>query len=319
LIFPHQTSPINIIQGPLAGISSAPFRLLVTEYGAPAFSYTEMISCKTLMHKSSAEISPFLAKLNGEGPMGVQLSGTSTTDLAEAVRIATANGADTIDLNCGCPVTKIRRRGAGSAHLNDPARLARLIDAMKQNTSLPVSIKIRVDGPFSEKNNQHLIEMIRNSGLDFLIVHGRNWQDTYETPCRYEEIKFFVNSLKIPVIGNGDISDGSSLANMLDTGCAGVMISRASVGQPWLIKNLLAELKDEPIIIPTSQEIGAIFYRHVELLATFLGKELDALRQSRKFCKYYARNQPWNEAFCYEIYNSETLNQLAEIVKKYFG
>ena len=312
----QRTFPLNLIQGPLAGISSAPFRLLATEYSAPAFAYTEMISCKTLIHAKETPL--LLKKWEGEGPLGVQLSGTSPTELAEAVRIVTATGADLIDLNCGCPVNKIRRRGAGSALLSEAGKLFQLINAMKQNTHLPVSIKIRVDGDSPDRFNPDIARAITEAGTDFLIVHGRHWQDTYETPCRYEEIQYFVEALTIPVIGNGDIACEASLRAMLATGCAGAMLARATVGQPWLIGRLAATLSGQPFRVPTLEETGRLFLRHASLLSDFLGSERDAVRQTRKFCKYYARHQPWQAIFHAEVNQCDTLAGLGGFVQRYF-
>ncbi len=313
------TFPINIIQGPLAGISSAPFRWMVSRYGKPALTYTEMISCKTLIqHAKKNSPSPFLQKLPGESPLGVQLSGTCPLELAEAVKIATDSGADTIDLNCGCPVKKIRRRGAGSALLSNPTKLYQLILAMKKNTHIPVSIKIRVDGNSSEKLNNAIVDIVQDSELDFLTVHGRHWQENYESSCHYEQIKFFVEALKIPVIGNGDIACHSSLKKMLATGCAGVMISRASVGQPWLIQHLAARHLEKSPVIFTQNAIGELFLQHILLLANFFGSDIAALQHARKLCKYYARNLPNQESFCLAVRDCKKLNLLQKITSQFF-
>ncbi|MDX1902363.1 MAG: tRNA-dihydrouridine synthase [Gammaproteobacteria bacterium] len=308
----------NIIQGPLAGISSAPFRLLSWRYSKPAFSYTEMVSCKTLIHHRNISELSLVRKLPGEGPVGVQLSGTCPKEVAEAVKIVTNVGADLIDLNCGCPVKKIRRRGAGSAHLSQPTKLYQLIHAMKQNTSLPVSIKIRVDGASDDAFNQEIAKAVSDAGADFLIVHGRHWQDDYSVTCHYDQIHFFVDALNVPVIGNGDIACASSLMRMLQTGCAGVMVSRAGVGRPWLIGNMIAEIQGGEIYRPTSEEAGKVFIEHVRLLADFSGSEVLALLQARKFCKYYARNIPDRAAFCVAVNACDNVKDLEDIYYTFF-
>jgi len=280
----------NIIQGPLAGISCAPFRQLVWQHSEPAFCCTEMISCKTLLHQSEYSARRFIKKDLQEGPVCFQLSSNNPYELGEAVKRVTDYGADLIDLNCGCPVKKIRSRGAGSKLLQNLLLLEQLIVAMKNNTSVPVSIKIRVEGQGEDKFHQELIKVISNSGLDFVIVHGRHWTEHYETPCRHDQIKYFVDNLKIPVIGNGDIKCVESLREMFSTGCAGVMIGRAGVGQPWLIKKLMAEYNGENFTAPNLSEISAIFFQHVSDLAQLLGNEKFALIQARKFGKYYAKS-----------------------------
>lgn len=283
-IFPH-----NIIQGPLAGISCAPFRKLIWQYSEPAFCCTEMISVKTLLHQSEYSARRFIRKDPSEGALCFQLSSSDPGELAEATKRVTDYGADLIDLNCGCPVKKIRSRGAGSKLLLDTQKLSQLIAAMKNNTTVPVSIKIRVEGLGKETFHQELVNMISDSGLDFLVVHGRHWTEHYETACRHDQIKYFVDNLKIPVIGNGDVKCVESLQKMFDTGCAGVMIGRAGVGQPWLIRKLMTEMNHHTFHKPDLAEISEIFFSHVSELASLLNNEKFAVIQSRKFAKYYAK------------------------------
>jgi tRNA-dihydrouridine synthase B len=319
LTLKNKTFPVNIIQGPLAGISCAPFRLLTWRYSQPAFSCTEMISCKTLIHQPHALQQRFVKKDAMEGPVCFQLSGSDPNEIAQATKIVTDYGADLIDLNCGCPVNKIRSKGAGSGLLTEPQKLYYLIKAMKQNTSVPVSIKIRVEGNAPEKFNKELVKVVSDAGADFLVVHGRHWTEHYETPCRHDQIQYFVEQLTIPVIGNGDIACVASLKKMFATGCAGVMIGRAGVGQPWLIKKLMAEMRGEEYIPPTLQEIGAVFLEHVERLIELLGNEKFVILQARKFAKYYARPLTTRAAFTDAVNMCDNLVSLKEICERYFS
>jgi tRNA-dihydrouridine synthase B len=314
----NTTFPVNLIQGPLAGISCAPFRSLTWRYSRPAFSCTEMISCKTIIHQPLQAKQRYISKDPGEGPVCFQLSGTDPDELAEAVKRVTAHGADLIDLNCGCPVKKIRSRGAGSKLLTNPTTLYQLIRAMKENTHVPVSIKIRVDDG-DEKFNHEVATVVSDAGADFLIVHGRHWTEHYETPCRYDAIAYFVQAMKIPVIGNGDIACVESLQRMLATGCAGVMIGRAGVGQPWLIGRLMAALQQLPFQLPENSEIRLVLLEHVESLATLLGGEKFAILQARKFAKYYARHLSARAEFHTRVNQCEDLASFAAICQNYFG
>lgn len=286
----NKTFPVNLIQGPLAGYTGAPFRYLTWKYGKPAFSCTEMLSCKALIYKQKKMYQRYVAKHPAEGLVCFQLFGDNPADLAEATKIVTDYGADLIDLNCGCPVKKVRRQGAGSSLLSDTAKIYAMIRAMKQNTHLPVAIKIRVEGDGQEKFNASLAQAVNDAGADFLVVHGRRWTDTYATPCRYDQIEFFVETVKAPVIGNGDVFDLVSLKKMFATGCAGVMIARAGIGQPWLTKKLIAELTQKEFIMPTPTEIETIFAEHITLLAEMFGNKKHAELHARKLAKYYKRN-----------------------------
>ena len=318
LILGQTSYSSNLIQGPLAGISCAPFRVLTARYSQPAFSCTEMISCKTLLHQSSSAQKRLVMKDSEEGPLCFQLAGSDPNELALATKIVSDLGADLINLNCGCPVKKIRRKGAGSSLLLEPLKLLQLIQAMKQSTHLPVSIKIRVENQ-DEIFHEDLLKVLKDSGLDFLIVHGRHWTEHYDIPCRYDSIAFFAQNLKIPVIGNGDVACIASLERMLATGCAAVMIARAGVGQPWLIKKLTAEINQEVFITPSLQEIGAVFMEHVLRLKDLLEDERFAILQARKFAKYYARPLTTRAEFCMAVNECENLKDLERLTSRYFN
>ncbi len=313
-----KTFPNNLIQGPLAGVSCAPFRLLTWQYSQPAFSCTEMISCKTLIHQSLLSQKRFITKDQKEGPVCFQLAASESQELAEGVKIVTDYGADLIDLNCGCPVKKIRSKGAGSGLLSDANKLYKLITTMKQNTPVPVSIKIRVDGDSDEKFNEEIARVVSDAGADFLVVHGRHWRERYDIPCRHDEIRFFVEALKIPVIGNGDIRCIDSLQKMFATGCAGVMIARAGVGQPWLIRQLIAQINQEKFTPPGSKEIAAIFIEHVTQLITLSGSEKHAILQARQLAKYYARGLACRTEFCAAVNVAENLSDFKASCLRYF-
>lgn len=305
------------IHAPLAGVSAAPFRVLAWQHGQPAFTCTEMISCKTLL-KPNADHKRYWFKDPREGVLCFQLSGNHPAELGEAVQRATEYGADLIDLNCGCPVKKIRSKGAGSKLLTDPQTLFQLITAMKQNTSKPVSIKIRVEGKSGDRFHQELVTVIKESGLDFLTVHGRHWTEHYETPCQHEHIAFFAQELSIPVIGNGDVCDVTSLQTMLATGCQGVMIGRAGVGQPWLTKQLYAAINHLPFTPPSLPAIGGYFLQHIRDLSSLLTNETIALFQARQLGKYYARELPAHNEWVNALHQCNDLSTLEQLVQHYF-
>ena len=318
LVIGHKEFPVNIIQGPLAGVSCAPFRKLIWRYSQPAFACTEMISCKTLLHNPISEQRRFVEIDKAEGPVCFQLSSSDPRELGEATRLVTEYGADIIDLNCGCPVKKIRKRGSGSKLLSYPEKLHALICAMKENTHQPVTVKIRVDGGSGDGFNAQMAEMLNCASPDAVIVHGRHYTEHYETPCNYEEIRYFVERLNMPVIGNGDIACADSLRAMLETGCAGVMIARAGVGQPWLIDRLISELAEQPFVGPTQAEIGEVFIEHIVALSELLGSERFAVYQARALIKYYARSIARRAALREKANVCNTISELESVCADFF-
>jgi tRNA-dihydrouridine synthase B len=282
----NQMFASNLIQAPLAGVSCAPFRALIAQFGGAAYCVTEMVSAKTLLGKPEAR---YIYKSPAEGPLCFQLSGNNATELASAAIRAVEYGADLIDLNCGCPVPKIRKKQAGSSWLARSTHLAEVIRAIKAVINIPLSIKIRVDGQSGDRFNLEVIHAAEDAGADFLIVHGRHWSEHYETPARLDEIAFIVQHSGLPVIGNGDVKDTPSLRKMFEvTGCQGIMIGRASVGKPWLFQQLQYEDQGLSYTPPCSTKIEALLAQHIAGLSELEGPEIATL-QARKFAKYYQR------------------------------
>lgn len=314
----NKSFTVNLIQAPLAGFSCAPFRLLTRRYGNLAFSCTEMISCKSLLQRPPSAYKRYFAKDPREGAICYQLFGNNPQELATATKIVTDHGADLIDLNCGCPVRKVRSQGAGSSLLSNQNNLYQMIRALKNNTHLPVSVKIRVEGASGEKFNSELAKIIADAEPDFLVVHGRHWTEHYDHPCNYEQIQFFVETMKIPVIGNGDVACINSLTKMFATGCAGAMIGRAGVGRPWLSKQLIAACNNEEFHSPAASEVGMIFLEHIRLLAGFLQSEKIAILHARKLAGQYARGIKNKAELCTAVNSCITMSDLETLCQQFF-
>lgn len=317
LIIGAKTFDTNLIQAPLAGISCAPFRELVWQFGGIAYCCTEMLSAQHLAR--GIDRSPrYHTKFANEGPLCWQLSGNHPDIMAKASERAIALGADLIDLNCGCPQPKIRKKGCGSKLLTDEHKLSALVQAMRQDPSIPVTVKIRVDYDHGEHCDINVVKMLEQAGADAIIVHGRHWSHDYETPCQLEAIAKIVESVSLPVIGNGDIHDAASLQNMFtQTGCAGFMIARASVGQPWLFQQLTAELQGQSFQPPTSDQIGQLFLQHLHGLIELEG-ETNAILQCRKFGKYYAQHLPNQNDFLKQFYQIDQVTDVEQCIRQFF-
>ena len=298
----------NLIQGPLAGVSNSAFRRLVWKYGAPAFCYSEMISCKTLIYDKPERHLRYTHKAPNEKFLCMQISGHVPSEVSQAVVIAEQLGANLIDLNCGCPKQKIRSKGSGSRLLSDPSKLYQLLYALKRASTKPVIAKIRVDGFSRDRFNHQVAAAIADAGVDACVVHGRHWTDDYTVAVNYQDIAYFVNELSIPVIGNGDVCDLLSLRHMQATGCAGVMISRAGMGQPWIT----AQFEPWPIA-----QRGTMLLEHVDHLIELIGEKI-AVFESRKFAKYYARSCPWQAEFISQVQTIQHKEALVNLVKQFF-
>ena len=278
------TLPNRLIQGPLAGYSCAPFRQLFYRYTPPAYCVTEMISSQDVLHKHQPD-SRYLYRAPEEERLCYQLSGHDPKILAaSAVRIQTL-GADLIDLNAGCPKTKIRKKNAGSALLDDPERLLAIIQAVRSVITIPFTVKIRIKG---DARDIDLAKGIEQSGADAVIVHGRRWTDDYDVLADFAQIARIKQAVSIPVIANGDIADSSSLRHaMNNTGCDAYMIARAGCGKPWLYQQLLSD-SDSVIPVNFAERVDC-FMMHLEGLAR-LESEHQAVLQSKSLVRYYFKD-----------------------------
>lgn len=313
----NKTFSSQLIQAPLAGFSCAPMRVLAARYGQVAYCCTEMISAKDLLKRQTTELDRYTYKDPEEGPLCLQLSGNDATELAEAAGRALVLGADLIDLNCGCPKPKLRKKGVGSRLLADADHLATLVSTLKSHNQLPLTVKIRVDGHSRDGYNQAVATACASAGADAVIVHGRHWTEDYDVACHYDQIAQIASCVDIPVIGNGDIADLTSLKRMLDTGVAGVMIARASTGRPWLFAQLSAELAGNAYLLPNRAQVGETCLEHIQRLAALIG-EYPACLQARKIVRYYARDWISSEEFSQQLYQINSLETLTTLVNHYF-
>lgn len=308
----------NLIQGPLAGVSCAPFRKLAYQYGCPAFCCTEMVSAKHLV-SAKATSNRYTYKAPEEGALCFQISGNEISLVAKTAERATRLGADLIDLNAGCPVPKMRAKGVGSKLLHTPEKLYHLTQAMRHASDAVISVKVRVNAGKGDIDNLAVLDAIEQGGADYITVHGRHWTQGYDVNCDYEEVRAIVKAASIPVIGNGDVKDLSSLRKMLATGCAGVMIGRAGVGQPWLFEKLRLEMNNKPFVSPSFFEVSQIFLDHLLGLIA-LENETIAIYQSRKFFKYYFRPYLTPEVFARfenEYFQLKSFTSISALVEKY--
>ena len=277
------TLPHRLIQGPLAGYTCAPYRATFATFQQPAYCVSEMISAHDLLRRQPAR---FVARHPVENVLAYQLSGHDPVIMAQAAVILQGLGADLIDINCGCPKTKIRKKGAGSALLSTPERIIQIISAIKEQITIPLTVKIRIQ---NSEQDLILANRIEQAGADALVVHGRRWQDHYDQPCNRTQIAAIKRSLRIPVIANGDIVDRESLQSMVEeTQCDAYMLSRAGTGRPWLYQSLLTTNGLSSVSWHLEQAI-ALFMMHLQGLA-LLQNEYRAILQSKTLVRYYFKH-----------------------------
>ena len=222
---------------PLAGVTDAPFRRICGEMGA-GLVYSEMVSAKGLWYKDK-NTDRLLEILDGEAPVAYQIFGHEPEIMAEAVHMLNERNHVLLDINMGCPVPKIVRNGEGSALMRDPDLAQRVVEAAVSASTKPVTVKIRAGWNDAEKNAVEVARAIEAGGASAVAVHGRTREQFYSGNADWDIIAAVKDAVRIPVIGNGDVTDVTAAYRMMqETGCDFVMIGRGALGNPWIFESL---------------------------------------------------------------------------------
>lgn len=221
------------ILAPLAGYTDLPFRLLCRRYGA-GLCYTEMVSCHGLVFRKQKTLQ-LTRTTPEERPVALQLFGADPEIMGEAAAMASDLAVDIIDINMGCPVKKVVRKGAGAALMQNRKLAAAIIRQVCDHTPLPVTIKIRTGWHHGSILAPEFARMAEDSGASAIAVHGRTWSQGFGGKVDWQTIARVKKSVAIPVIGNGDVATyQEGLACLARSGCDGIMIGRAALGNPWV-------------------------------------------------------------------------------------
>jgi len=236
----------RVLQSPLAGVSDRVFRRLVRRWCPEALLFTEMVNATSLeMGHGRGKVEELATE---EGPIGVQLFDHRPQAMAEAARRAQDAGAFLIDINMGCPVKKIAKKGGGSGLIREPDLAARIVEAVSQAVQVPVTVKTRLGWCGSDADPVSWCQQLQNAGAQLLTLHGRTREQGFKGQADWQAIAQVKAALTIPVIANGDINTPEDAQRCLAiTGADGVMVGRGSMGAPWLVGQIDAELRGLPI------------------------------------------------------------------------
>lgn len=268
---------------PLAGVTDSPFRRICRQFGAGAV-YTEMISAKGLYYNDKAT-ERLLAMTEEEKPAVIQIFGSEPAVMAYAADVLADRDNCMLDINMGCPVPKVVKNGDGSAMMKDPWKVYDVVKAVALKARKPVTVKIRAGWDAEHINAAEVAKAAEAGGAAAVCVHGRTREQMYSGKADRSVIRRVREAVKIPVIGNGDITDTASAESMFqETGCDMIMIARGALGNPWLFRSL-AEGRD---YVPDKEERVETIRRHFTYLLEEKGEYI-GVRCMRKHMGWYVK------------------------------
>ncbi len=304
------------IMAPMAGVTNLPFRLIAKRLGA-AMVTTEMVSAVGLTLKNEKTLA-YLETRAEERPLAVQLFGAAPESMAEAAGMAVEAGADLIDINLGCPVRKLAKTGAGAALLDRPDQVARIAEAVRRASPLPLTAKMRAGWCPERPAAEHTARVLEDCGADGLTVHPRFATQGYSGRADWGLIGRVKEAVRIPVVGSGDVFRPEDAVRMLrDTGCDGVMIARGALGNPWIFRQILDLTEGRSPRPPELSERRAVILEHYGLLAETMG-EARAPYMMRGLLLAYTKGLPHSTWFRGRITRMRDKESLLSLLDEYF-
>ena len=303
----------KIFLAPMAGITDLPFRLLCKEQGADIV-ITEMISAKGMYYGNKNSL-PLLMTKEEESPAGVQLFGSEPDIIAGQASKMKDFGFAFIDLNFGCPVPKIVNNHEGSSLMKTPERISEIVYAIRQTTDLPVTVKIRAGFTADSINAPEVAKVAEEAGASAVAVHARTREQYYSGNADWSVIKAVKDAVKIPVIGNGDVTCGADVIRMKEeTGCDSVMVGRAAKGNPWVFAEIRHYLETgETLPRPTVEEIVDTMLRQVKMMIE-QKSEYIGIREMRKHVAWYTQGMYDSAKLRSKINEVESLAELESLL-----
>ena len=280
----------------MAGVTDKPFRLLCKQLGA-GLAVSEMTTSDPRFWNTAKSVHR-MDHVGEPDPVSVQIAGTVPAIMADAARHNVEHGAQIIDINMGCPAKKVCNAWAGSALMQEPALVARILQAVVAAVDVPVTLKIRTGWDATHLNAPEIARIAEDAGIKALAVHGRTRDQQYTGSAEYDTITAIKARSSIPVIANGDIDSPDKAAWVLhQTGADAVMVGRAAQGRPWLLGAIAHFLATgERLPEPSLEQVRAVLLGHLQALHDFYGEQM-GVRIARKHLGWYAKDRPENHAF----------------------
>lgn len=308
----------NVILAPMAGVTDLPFRLLCKEQGAGLLCM-EMVSAKAIYYNNKntetlMQIEP------EERPVSLQLFGSDPVIMSEMAKRIEDRPFDILDINMGCPVPKVVNNGEGSALMKNPGLVREIVTAVSKAIKKPLTVKIRKGFDENNINAVEIAKIIEDSGAAAVAVHGRTRQQYYSGKADWDIIRQVKEAVSIPVIGNGDVDSPQKAKQLLEeTGCDGIMVGRATEGNPWIFREISHYLDTGELLPhPALEEVKEMILRHARLQLEYKG-EYTGMREMRKHVAWYTAGFPHSARLRGAVNEIESMEQLIVLLDGWNG
>jgi nifR3 family TIM-barrel protein len=318
-IGPHELSS-NLFLSPLASYTNLPFRVTLRELGGLAWTTTDLVNARSLIERNPTALK-LTATSPEDRPMAIQLFGSVPEEMREAAIICEAMGAQSVDINMGCPVRKVVKVGGGSAMMTELGRTAALVRGMVAAVRIPVTAKMRLGWDDENLTAPDLARVLEEAGVAAVFVHGRTRAQGFGGRVNLDGIAAVVTAVKtIPVIGNGDVTTPEAAKHMLAaTGCAGVSIGRGAFYDPWIFRRTEHLMRTGELLPePTFAERLRVMRRHFERYCEFYG-EVNGPRLFRKVAPWYAKRFGPAKPFKQQIIKMTSRADFEAAITEYVG
>jgi tRNA-dihydrouridine synthase B len=311
-------APSRYFLAPMAGVTNSPFRHLMRLLGAGIVT-SELISSHGILTRCerTMKMASFHPK---ERPIGIQIFGQDLEVMIQSAQVMQELEPDFIDVNLGCPVPKVTKKGAGSALLRDPVHLGGLLEQLKKNLDIPLTIKIRTGWDASSITAHEVVHVAAEAGVSYVAIHGRTRAQKYEGKADWNLIGEVKTKAKIPIIGNGDIlSAEQALKRRKESGCDGVMIGRGALGNPWIFKEINALEESFSPIVPVLKNYPALLEELRQLVENSYEKEGFRSALLKKYAGWFSHGLPRSAPFRNALFKLKTYNEVLAFVSEFFA
>jgi len=308
--------PSRILYAPLAGCSDFPFRKMSAKFH-PGLMFCEMVKMEALIRYDphTFHMLDYSADMH---PIGAQLCGSNPKIAGQAARIIEDLGFDTVDLNCGCPVDKVTKDGSGSGMLKTPDLIGEVLVNMLAAVKIPVTVKIRAGWDENSINAAEIVKIAEKAGAASICVHGRTRQQGYKGPANWDYIKACKDAATtIKVIGNGDVIDGPSAEKLFAyTGCDAVLVARATMGQPWIVQEILNYLNGEAHTEHTLEDYRQALLEHYLFMVNYHNDHRVCVDMRRVGC-WYLKKSAGTRHFREIMSRITNVNEIEDLIRHF--